>query len=461
MSTSEPQAHLTVRGAPSTLEIELVDSNFASVASSVGPLEVGLQPGIYEIRFREGTEHAEQLLKVEPGPLFLDAPQFARASPAPVERTKTSHEYHEQPVVEACAKIQRDCAGPGPETGGIVVMVRNVRGQDELAFPMDLDTLISVTDNKLASIGRSDEQWHLDPDAGWALWRSALKPGGYTLRTAAGDDEGEVLHQALWVEQGWQTLVFIPNTPDGPAPELATIHIVRVGEWVPWDDGSGSALALESVLAGLREGRPIVPSDLDQLFYAKFVNPFLGIAAAHALLLESRPSSRRLNTVIGNLEQLLPESPDVAALAYRARAAGAKRDVRRSVHWPPLFYVGYRALVRADAAEPGVLADGSSACAIAAQLRVAGLFTTWVEPTKRPTPRGVARDIGDRIGLTTEPTNPGTERVRTYVASAARIEKTTPEKILDRRSTKQLALATGLPTATVREAVKQLEEGNR
>ena len=323
MSTSEPSSHVTVRSPSPTLEIELLDSNFASVANSVGSLDVSVEPGIYEVRFREGSEHQERLLKVEPGPRVIDAPQFEPASPAPVDQTRTSHEYHQSAVVDASHMIGLQWTPDGPPMGGMVVMVRNVAGQDNLPFPRDVDRRIGVTDSNLAPIAGPNKQWQIQPGAGWALWSGALPPGGYTLRIDD-PDQPEVLHQSLWVEAGWQTMVFIPNTPDGPFPELATIRIVRVGEWVPSNEGSATAIALESVLAGLREGRSVVPSDLDRLFEAKFVNPFLGIAAAHALLLDPHPSKRLLDTVVSNLGRLLPESPEQSPRSHIEHAGSAR-----------------------------------------------------------------------------------------------------------------------------------------
>jgi hypothetical protein len=252
-------------------------------------------------------------------------------------------------------------------------------------------------------------------------------------------------------------MVFIPNTPAGPAAELATVHIVPIGQWTPWDEGSTVAVALESVLDGLRNGRSVVPDDLDELFHAKFVNPFLGIAAAHALLLNPKPSLRQLKTVVGNLERLLPQSPDVAALGHRARAAGVKLKPRGGVVWPPIMYAGYRALLRADASSPGVIKDGSPAESAAALVRISGLWTTWVAEEATSRTRAIARDIGKTIGLVDEP-DPAKDRVRTYVNGAARVLEVSESDILEQKSLKQLALATGLPSASVRGAVASLKE---
>jgi hypothetical protein len=456
MSPSEP-SRLTVRNPSPALEIELLDSNFASVASSVGVLDVSLEPGIYELRFREGSEHEERLLKVEPEPLVVDAPQFEPASPAPVERTSTTHEYHESAVMDANNLIGAQCLPGGAESGGIVVMVRNVAGQDDLPFPTDVVSRFTVTDSNLVPVVGPNKQWQLAPGAGYALWSAAVTPGGYSLRIDA-PNQPEVLHQALWVEKGWQTMVFIPNTADGPLPELATIHITRVGQWAPSAEGSTTAIALESVLAGLRDGRPVVPTDLDELLHAKFVNPFLGIAGAHALLLESRPSEKRLKVVIANLQRLLPESPDVAGLAIRA---GPDRvDVKPNpVAWPPMFYAGYRALIRADATNPNALVDNSPAESVASRLRIAGLFTTWAEASANAALRSGGSAIG-AVDPSGEPLDPATERVHAYIHSAARVQQTTPEVILRKSSVTQLALATGLPSASVGAAVQALEQGD-
>jgi hypothetical protein len=455
VSSSERRTHLTVRRGSPTLEIEVLDSNFEPAGAGVGEIDVLLDPGLYEIRFREGSSYENRLVKVELGPNAVEPPHFQPASPAPVEQTSTTHEYHQEPVLQASGNIERDCAAPGPETGGILVMVRNVRGQDELPFPPDLSRQFSILNAQLEPLDPHGDAWQGDRQAGWALWSRAVLPGGYAMRIEDGEPDSEVLLQSLWVDEGWQTMLFVPNTPDGPAAELATVHVVRVGQWSPWDEGSTVAVALESVLEGLRTGRSVVPDDLGQLFHAKFVNPFLGIAAAHALLLDPRPSLAQLQTVVGNLERLLPQNPDVIALAHRATAAGATVQATESVVWPPMMYIGYRALLRADAARPGVITDGSAAEDAAARVRISGLWTTWAAEEASFGSR--ARDIGEAIGLVSEEPNPATERLLAYVDGAAEIHGKRPAEILNQKSMKQLALATGLPSATVRSAVDKLK----
>jgi hypothetical protein len=463
MSRSRPPARLVVPAGRSSLEIDVVDADFAPVASGVSALDVELAPGLYEIHFREGTASEMRLVKLGPGDNIVPAPEFAPASPAPVEQTATSFDYHQEPVLEATSAIDRDCAAPGPESGGIVVMVRNVRGQETVKFPDDLRTRLIVVDAKLEPVDQDGDDWvdareRTGGRAPWALWSRAVTPGGYALRIER-PGASDVLYQSLWVGEGWQTSLFIPNTDAGPAPELATAHITRVGQWTPSDEGSTVALALESVLTGLRSGRPVVPAHLDALFQGKFVNPFLGIAGAHALFAMPEPSLGLAQTVIKNLERLMPGNPDVVALGHRARSLGAMLAPREGVFWPPMMDPGYRALLHADATSPGAILDGSPAEVFAGRARVAGLWTTWAaEPS-----RGLARSIGERIGIVGERADPAVERVLAYIEGAAAVGRTnragllSDESLLSKESVTRLALKTGLPSASVRNAVRKLK----
>ena len=455
MSSSEGKARIRIARGSSTLEIELVDSNFRPVGSGIGELDVSVDPGVYEIRFREGDAKESQLLKVEPGTQEIPPP--------PLE--STSFESHQEPMLEATRTIETDCASPGPETGGIVVMVRNVRGQEDLPFPPDISTRLSVVDTSLKAVDPTNKRWQqgathpTDQRIGWALWQAAVKPGGYALRIANSSIHEQTVFQSIWVDPGWQTMIFIPNATDGPATDLASVHIVRVGQWNPSDEASSLAIALESVLAGLREGRPVVPDDLERLLHAKFVNPFLGIAAAHALMLEPRPSRKRLTTVTTNLQRLLPQNPDVIAVAHRARFNGANVNPGRHVTWPPMMYVGYRTLIRADAGDSGVIRDGSPAEDAAVHLLISGLWTTWNAEPKISKSRAIARDIGEAIGILPEEYDPETQRLAAYVKSAAEVRNVSQQEILKDPSVKQLAVATGLTSGKVRGALKDLQAG--
>jgi hypothetical protein len=457
-------SHLVVAHGNPTLEIEVLDSNFATIESGVGSLDVRVPAGLYEVRFREGSEQESRLIKAEAGVTQeLPLPEFEVQSAAPVAHTRTTHEHHEAAALEASHRIGNECLRAGPKFGGLIVMVRNVAGEDNNEFPHDLGRHLSLIRHTGTPVDRG-ERWLGSPDEGWALWSSAVPAGAYALRISGGhprdEKRREATCQALWVDRRWQTTVFIPNTSEGPATDLASVHITQAGDWSPSDDGSTIAVALESVLAGLRQGRSVVPDDLTRLLSAKFVNPFLGIAAAHALLLDPNRSTRQLKTVIDNLGRLLPENPDVIALGHRARSVGAEVRLQQHVTWPPMMYAGYRALIRADATSPGVIADGSDAEHIAARVRLNGIWTTWAEPKVSRT-RGTHRR--SPVAASQPPTDSddaATERLRTYVEGSAQVQAVSATTILNQRSLTELALATGLPSGAIRQAAKALRKGS-
>lgn len=436
VSSSEVAARLVVTTAHSGLEITVTDSSFAQLAHGVGGLDAQLRAGIYELRFRSGPFEQTRLIKLQAGAVHTEpAPEIAFPSPAPLEGTTTTHEYHQQAAIDASRMLTYR-----EGNAGLVTMVRNVAGQDDLPFSPETIEPLGLVAPTLDEIVGWRNEWTLDRAQSdkWAAWSGFLEPGGYALRrrTPAG-----AIDQAVWLSEGWQTLVFVPNTPSGPAPELATVHMARLGEeWLPWQ-GTEIGLALEAVLWGLRSGRPVVPRDLDRLLHAKFENPFLGIVGAHAMLLEEQPDLRLLAIVLGNLEALVPGHPDVVALAYLAHDAGVQAtSYGSSVEWPPLLLASYTALLRADAFEPGVIVDGSAAERAAARLVTRGLWTAWMS---------LDLGVGDA--------DPGTARLEAYVRGAAQVRRVEPAKILA-TPVRNLSLATGLPTVVVRRAVDSLKE---
>jgi hypothetical protein len=210
--------------------------------------------------------------------------------------------------------------------------------------------------------------------------------------------------------------------------------------WEPYDEHAN--IALELALWGLREGRSVAPpEDVTLLLNAKFKNPMVGIIGAHALLLEPELDFPRLDLVLGNLDGLVPEHPDVTALW---RLVQEQADMRGLDHatphpqtattWPPMLAASFAALIRLDAHHPGAIARGSGAELVAPVLLDQGVWTTW-------------RRAETLLRATSYHDDPAVRRVSSYLADVAELADGVP----DRRSTEpaQISLATGLPTATV------------
>lgn len=442
MSGSRRRARVTVESPLDALEVTLLDSRFGVAAHGFGGLDARVEPGLYELQLRAGPTEETKLLKLEAGDVhnernvFLDIP-----SPAPLDGTTTTREPHQHAARDAVARL-------GPHDG-IVVMVRNLRGED---FPLDRKTL-----NRLQVVGKTLEpapgKWEADRRQGFATWAARTGPGGVALRLAARSSDGVPTYEyrPVWVAPGWHVLVFVPNTRAGPAPEQATIHLARRGlPWEPWNESAGIGRALDLALFGLRKGRPVVPRDLLRLLLrTKFRNPMLGVVGAHALLAQPKPDFRLFDTVLGNLRNLLrPDHPDVAGLAWlgeerRHRPRARKPIPLAPVRWPPTFLTAYEALLRLDALRPGTLARGSAAERAAAQLDLSGVWTSWAEARRRAGSEQAAREAAH-------------ERVEEYVRGVATLHRIDETEALGRVNERQTALTVGLPLGVTVRALGEL-----
>jgi hypothetical protein len=467
MSGSDAPARLVLSSPQKSLELSVVDSSFRQVAYGVGELDVPVEPGIYELRFQAGPQYKKRLVSVAPGEVYEDrAIEVEFPSAAPIEGTSTSHEYQQT----AAAEASQNTTAAGTGSAGLVLMVRNVREWEHLDFDRSTVDALELFDSNLQPLPDFDAGWRVDSEDGWATWSSDLPPGGYALRVRTGPEQ-LVFDQAIWLVEGWQTLVFIPNSTQGPQPDSATIHMVEMAlDWSPYEHEVNSALEL--ALWGLREGRAVVPSDLRPLLEQKFQNPMLGIVAAHSLLLAPEPDLRLIDTVLQNLVGLVPDHPDVTALTWMV--AEVKSTTRHPdpaqappatlVAWPPVLRASYAALIRRDAHDASTITDGSVAERAAAQLVSCGVWTAW-QPLEEPTPAEiVARGLEEETPLPSSPdgirraaiSDPATKRVARYLADVAEVRQSNVVEVLGNIPPDQIGVAAGLPAATVERALDEI-----
>jgi hypothetical protein len=476
--SSSKKARVELSSRLGGVEFSLVNSNFEQVAQGTGNLDARVDPGIYQLEVRAGPRSETNLIVLEPGARHQDLDiTLEFPSAAPLNGTTTSHEYQQDAAVAESAKLERT-RGSRP---GLVVVVRNVKGTEELPFNATTTRSLSLLDGNLRPVSNfRSRSWRRNDDQGWATWSGPLDPGGHILRVRHGKNEtgtAVTIDQSVWVNPGWQTLLFIPTSTTGPTPAAASIHMSRG----PWDPGSyadslESSSALELALWGLRQGRPVVQTDLlDLLLGSKFENPMLGIVGAHALLLEPTPDLDRFDTVLGNLRALVPEHPDVAALSWlgaeaHATASGSPASYPViSVAWPPTLAASYAALIRLDARAKGGVKPDSVAERIAANLVVQSVWTSWrpikalsatATPSrqrKRPTrPQKGAGTARKRSGAR-PPADPATLRVERYLEEVGRVkEPDSQAELLTEAGPAQISVATTLSVASVRRALGEL-----
>jgi len=99
--------------------------------------------------------------------------------------------------------------------------------------------------------------------------------------------------------------------------------------------------------------RPLLPEEMRKLLRGKFDNPMLGIYAAHLMLLECSLDLALFRDVVGNLRSMLPEHPDVEALALRGQFTSGPGVFKNS----PMLSRSWFLITEASVDHPDIVSD--------------------------------------------------------------------------------------------------------
>jgi hypothetical protein len=428
---------------PSVL-ITVTDSAFREVVHAMGTIDTTLPPGIYRIEQRFGGQVESRFVEVGTEPFVERLALPCLPTATPVAGTPTSREDHRAAAMRWSTESTHGGGRPN-----LMILIRNLRRGWQLD-PFSLE--VAGVDGTPVDGGAGG--WEPAGGQEWSAWSGELPPGGYRLRPRREPDDGLSLAQALHVLDGWTTLVFVSNGPQGPQPQFATVQMVRQGTgWQPSDRTLD--LAMEAALSGLRQGIDLVSTrQLLGLLDAKSVNPLLGVIGAHALLLHQQPDMGRIGSILERLGPYAGDHPDIAALCTLLGEPVA------AVASPPMLAASCRLLVRADSAQPGTLREGSVAESVAEHLVGRGVWTTWLEQEPRP---GVARRDGPGLPAPRDAGRPGAprtadpvERVRRCVWEIASVEDRSVDDVLSSMGPQDLIRRTGMPHKAVDKAIEEL-----
>ena len=437
--TASKTGRVVLAAATPGVGFTIVDGTFQTVARGVGRLEAELPHGIYEIAIRTGSSVETQLVSLQPGQTWerLDITPGVYAA-APLAGSRTATATHTA-AVETASRAVAD--GTGPATAGLVLVVRRTAGETVLHHEQ-----LHLLDRSLDPVQGWPAQWVVDEQAGVATIGGRLDPGPYVLRLAR--PRGPALDQTVWLSDGWQTLVFCPNGADGADLDDAVVHLTRLDQPFPGPHPEIAA-AVEIAVSGLRQGLPLVNDDLlDVLRDSGFADPMLGIAGAHALLLRDRPDARAITRVVAELRKLLPDHPDVLALARHPICA--MTDVP-SVWWPPMLAASYqKALLAADQRDPAAILDGSPAERVAGYVVQRGLWLCW-----EATPAVLSPDpTPEDTALTTAMTDGAKRRIERHVGEVAELTGDDRHKVAGALGVHELARRLQLPVQAVQAVLE-------
>jgi hypothetical protein len=305
-------------------------------------------------------------------------------SAAPIPGTEAMHEFLREPADKA---ISRAPASPSR----VVVMATHegiarpaINFADFRLLKNDGQELARIADSAIAGQAGRSRTFSLD-----------VEEGGYILEgTASGFDDQALVRQPILCSRGWCTVVFLGMKARTGTPDLSTasIYLWRLGSHFALEQIQGFENIQDSVLSGQRDTELALRSlqsgrnqlSLEEinkgLLFAKFENPMLGILGCHLLLQQPNKDAPLIETVIRNLDALIPAHADVAALKALAHRAGIKQVGRSvgSIAWPPMLREGFRALRDADWVKPGTIQEFSLFDRVRARLAGGGAWTRWI-----------------------------------------------------------------------------------
>jgi hypothetical protein len=369
--------HVSV-GSP-LAEVFLIDHKFALIDRAVGDLDARVEPAVYTVRARLGDKVVER-----PVVLFADTSLDLRgelrvSSPAPLEGTLLTHEW--QVDHAASGSGTNNWKGQTPETAlskgsgaEVFLMTRRWSAKEQPQDPQAA-ALSTATAPEL-SLLRSDGELILDlANAGtgrkqgfdpYLGRRVAVDPGAYILRWRPSAHVSA--EQSVQAVRGWQTQVFLLEDASGAAEadrRQVSILMTRPGEFHPTDPVLHQ---VEEARLALADERKVASERVDQLLFAKFENPMLGLFGAHLMLIcrdalkkdrerqlrgdKRIPAPVRFNQdlfdrVVHNLSSLVgPDHPDVAALS--TQTTGRRLDALAPVTTPPMLWRSWLLLIEAS-----------------------------------------------------------------------------------------------------------------
>jgi hypothetical protein len=376
-SNKPKNVKVTVSAGSPLAELFLVDHDFALVDRAVGSLEAKVPQGVYKVKATLGEAMTEELVVLNENRAIDLASELQVASPAPLEGTGLTHEFHVALAADASTKVEKS-AGQGAQ---VLIVSRRYSSEERPATEADARSA-QVAPLAEVSLQSPDGETILDlaGQSGWdpvAGKTVELSPGSYRLHWR--HHAGPPLEQTVHAVEGWQTQVFLLEEAEGPEEALRNkVSILMSKEG--FNPESPELLLAEQARTALADERKVADVANNALF-AKFDNPMLGLFGAHLMLLgrdalkealEARAAEPALaeqpqapldfdqdifNGAVANLRSLLGEDqPDVIALS--TKATDVERDSIRPIDAPPMLWRSWLLLIEASNRWPDLVPVG-------------------------------------------------------------------------------------------------------
>lgn len=345
--------------------------------------EKKLEPGIYKVKIRSGSQIKEELVTLTGGKgvFEMSFEPLTIVSAAPILDTAKTHEFHIGNA-ESLSKSTSFHATSGVGSSIFVfarcwtaIEKKNARHLvNNTARGL---TLHDESGNLIADIerlaSRSQKEW--DP---WAACLIKVNPGTYRLRLELANKSQ--IEQSIVTSANWQTQLFYLQRDYGNEKksdwraDLAGGSILMSRKSDGFSAGQNNLRLDELARLALINNRQIISDEVrQQLLHGKFDNPMFGIYGAHLLLLSDDPDPALLNTIINNLRNIIGhDHPDVEALALRILG-----DTGYVCTIPPMLRRSWGIIVERTIARENLVPAGSLASNMATKIWGEEPFLLW------------------------------------------------------------------------------------
>lgn len=395
-NSSRTEFHLTVDDDP-TFSLSVISNDDRICATNQdAPIDISLPRGVYTIRAELNGQFVDTLVRhTEDQHVEPELPE--RFSAVPLPDAFTTHEYYTYSAWEISqAPTAGQICWDGNPSSGCLLFIRAPDRERTLGINQAETLILRTLDGKILS-DFSDAA--IDPDAGFTAWSADMSPGVVVL-----EDHGRRPRQLpIRLFDGFQTQVYVmyrgrPLFEDLRVLTTSYDDIMSRGGRDPYDRSDEFARASEQVDAGLaalaNDARDIGGKLVREFLNSKFRNPLLGLIGAYLMLLRRHRGMGQSDDadlpsiVIGNLEDLMPGSADIAALKVLAEP-WLGPPILEPVHDVPLLRIGAEILIQRAAIDPALIPEGSVLDAVSDRLLGDTVWTSW-EPIELPVSVGLA-----------------------------------------------------------------------
>ncbi|MEO5891957.1 MAG: hypothetical protein ABIQ31_17045 [Ferruginibacter sp.] len=379
---------LSVRTGNEAAEIFIIDSQFQRVATSIGQkAEFKLQPGLYSVKVRVGSEYEEKSVALLTKNELVNFGPIQFSTAAPLSGTAQTHDTQIDNAVAQSIQVH-EYLGEGSQ---VYIFARNWTEKDAppTNYPLQQHparglTLRNSADEILVDFGSPGVGAYTSGTDPWSACNVQLDPGVYCLCLVT--NSGQMIRQSVVASPDWQTQVFLLqgnyNARENDIhADLSngSIFMSRIGHGFqsskPYKHSKDPDFHLtEMARQALINNRPALGQELlSRMLKQKFTNPMLGIYAAHLLLLDDKADKSILPAVIKKLRDLLTNPhPDIEAIAQKIKLPG-----NYIFSMPPMLHISWNYVLEASVTQPGIVPENSVASTIAGEAWSGSPWLLW------------------------------------------------------------------------------------